>query len=494
MADWIIILLICGGYLVLALGVGLWSGTRASATVDGYVAGDRTLGVVVLYFVLGASVFSSFAFLGAPGWAYSRGAAAFYIIAYGTVGMVPFYFLGPRARRVGERLGFVTQAEMLAHRYDSRALSVVLAVLSVAAFIPYLTLQMKGAAFLLSTVSDGHVPEWLGALAAYGVVLIYVFASGMMAIGWTNTLQGVFMMAVAWFLGLYLPQELHGGIQPMFEAIAASDQGAMLEGPGLTADGSAWSWAGYSSAVIVSAVGFTMWPHLFMRAFTARSERTLKLTVVLYPTFQLFLVPILLIGFAGVLAFPDVSPADTIVPHLLTQLELSPVLVGLVCAGALAASMSSGDAILHAAASIGLRDGIKPLRSEDMSDARQRQWIRGLVVAISAVAYYFAVVSDVGIVALLLGAYGGVAQIFPLVFAAFYWPRATGAGAFAGLVAGISVNTLFLIAPDLRPLPLHEGVYGLVANVTVFVTVSLLTAPHNWDRLVEYTPQPPSAS
>jgi SSS family solute:Na+ symporter len=493
MPEWVVILLICGLYLVLVLGLGVWSGRSVSASVTGFVAGDRTLGVVVLYFVLGASVFSSFAFLGAPGWAYARGAAAFYIIAYGTVGMVPLYFLGPRARQVGEALGFVTQAEMLSHRYDSRTLSVVLAVLSVVTFVPYLTLQMKGAGLLLETISEGVVPQWLGALVAYGVVLIYVFASGMMAIGWTNTVQGLFMMAVAWFLGLYLPEALHGGIQPMFEAIAASGTDAMLQAPGLAADGAPWSWAGYSSAVIVSAVGFSMWPHLFMRAFTARSDRTLKLTVVLYPTFQLFLIPILLIGFAGVLAFPNVSPADTIVPHLLTQLELSPVLVGLVCAGALAASMSSGDAILHSAASIGLRDGIKPLLSGTMSDTQQRRWIRGLVVVISATAYYFAVFSDVGIVALLLGAYGGVAQIFPLVFAAFYWPRATGTGALSGLLAGIGVNTLFLIAPHLRPFPLHEGLYGLLANVAVFVAVSLRTAPHDRARLSTYV-RPSSSS
>jgi len=150
--------------------------------------------------------------------------------------------------------------------------------------------------------------------------------------------------------------------------------------------------------------------------------------------------------------------------------------------------MSSGDAILHAAASIGLRDGIKPLLSGTMSDTRQRQWIRGLVVAISATAYYFAVFSEVGIVALLLGAYGGVAQIFPLIFAAFYWPRATGAGALSGLLAGIGTNTFFLVASHLRPLPLHEGVYGLVANVAVFVAVSLSTAPHERERLAAYTP------
>jgi len=486
MPDWGIILLICGVYLALTLAMGVGSRRTASSSVAGYVAGDRALGVVVLYFVLGASVFSSFAFLGAPGWAYSRGAAAYYIIAYGVVGMVPFYFLGPRARRVGADQGFVTQAELLAHRYDSRLLSVVLAVLSVVVFVPYLTLQMKGAGYLLSTISEGMVPQWAGALLAYGVVLVYVFTSGMVGIGWTNTFQGLFMMAVAWFLGLYLPNALHGGIQPMFEQIAASEHRALLEVPGLAADGSRWTWGGFSSAVIVSAVGFSMWPHLFMKAFTAKSERTLKLTVVLYPTFQLFLVPILLIGYAGVLAYPNVAPPDTIVPHVLTQIELSPVLVGLVCAGALAASMSSGDAILHAAASIGLRDGIRPLLSSAMSDTWQRGWIRTFVVLISAVAYYFAVFSEAGIVALLLGAYGGVAQIFPLMVAAFYWPRATGPGALAGLLAGVGVNTLFLTMPHWKPFPLHEGVYGLTANVLALVLVSLATAPMARSHLATY--------
>ena len=47
------------------------------------------------------------------------------------------------------------------------------------------------------------------------------------------------------------------------------------------------------------AAGFSFWPHLFQKAFAARSERVIRRTVVLYPTFQLFLLPILLIGFAG---------------------------------------------------------------------------------------------------------------------------------------------------------------------------------------------------
>ena len=43
----------------------------------------------------------------------------------------------------------------------------------------------------------------------------------------------------------------------------------------------------------------------------------------------------------------------------------------------------------------------------------------------------------------------------------------------AGLLAGMVVNVLFLAFPDLRPVDgLHEGIYGLCANVPVLVAVS----------------------
>jgi len=237
------------------------------------------------------------------------------------------------------------------------------------------------------------------------------------------------------------------------------------------------SVTGFTSYVLVSALGFFCWPHLFMKAFAASSDRAIRRTVVMYPTFQLFIVPILFIGFSAILAFPGVKPADSLVPYLLTQLELSPWLVGLVCAGILAASMSSGDTILHAAASVGVRDGIRKALRDRLDDRHERLLIRLLVLVLAIISYYFAIVSDVSIVALLAGAYGGVAQIFPLLLAAFYWPRVNGPGAVAGLLGGIAVNVLLLQMPQLKPWPLHEGIYGLFANVAVMWSVSMLTAP-----------------
>ena len=52
-------------------------------------------------------------------------------------------------------------------------------------------LGQGAAGIVIEAVTDGHVPLWLGALVAYGIVIVYVLVSGAMAVGWTNTFQGI---------------------------------------------------------------------------------------------------------------------------------------------------------------------------------------------------------------------------------------------------------------------------------------------------------------
>jgi solute:Na+ symporter, SSS family len=474
MERWHVITAVVLSYLAVTLAIGLLAGRRVSSSVAGYIAADRQFGLLAMYFVTGATIFSAFAFLGGPGWAYSRGAAAFYIMSYGVIGIVPWYFLGPKAGRLGRRFGYLTQAQLVTGRFPSRTLSILLAVVSVAAFVPYLMLQMSGAGIVFSAVTEGHVPFWLGAALAYGVVLVYVLSSGVSAVGWTNVFQGIFMVCVAWALGLYIPISLYGGIGAMFERIADARPELLLV-PGLTGSGEPWSWGAYSSAIVASAIGLVMWPHLFMKSFTARDDRTLRRTVILFPTFQLFLVPVFLIGFAGVLFPVPPSAPDFILPHMILETGLPLLVVGLFCAGALSASMSTGDALLHAAASVAVEDGVRPL--VQLRDDQQRVLMRVLVVAIGGVSYWFAIVQERTLVWLLLTAYGLVCQLAPPVYAALYWRRATTRGVLSGLTAGIAANALFLVRPQLRPFDVHEGVLAVLVNVAVLAAVSLLDAP-----------------
>jgi SSS family solute:Na+ symporter len=475
MARWQWITVIIVLYLALTLGIGLRAGKKASKSVTGYVAGDRSFGLLVMYFIFGATMFSAFAFLGGPGWAYSRGAAAFYILSYGILGMAPWYWVGPRAARLGRKYGYVTQAQLLMGRFPSRFLTVLMAVLTVLAFIPYITLQMKGAGIVIEAVTDGHIPLWLGAGVAYGIVVIYVLSSGVAAVGWTNTFQGIFMLVIAWTLGIYLPIRLYGGVGTMFQDILAQ-RPELLELPGLTESGEPWSWGGYSTAILVSAIGVSMWPHLFMKAFAAKSDDTIRRTVVLFPTFQLFLIPVLLIGFAGIL-FPESPEApDFILPFLILKSELPALVVGLFCAGALSASMSTGDALLHAGASVAVEDGIRPFWNLD--DGQQRSLMRLLVLVMGAIAYFFALNEGLSLVVLLLSSYGIIAQFTPPLISALYWKRATTVGVISGLVAGSAVTLLFFfpfLLGNYRPFDLHEGILGLLVHIPVLIIVSLLT-------------------
>ena len=263
-----LITLVILAYLAVTLGVGLVAGRRASRSVQGYVAGDRDFGLLVMYFITVRRFSPPSPSWAARGWAYSRGAAAFYILTYGVLGMAPWYAMGPRVAALGRRFGFVTQAQLLVGRFPSRALSLLMAVLTLAAFVPYVTIQMRGAGIVMEAVTGGSIPLWAGAALAYGIVMVYVLASGVSAVGWTNTFQGVFMLAIAWVLGIYLPYRMYCGVGPMFEQILAQRRNFLLCRD-LTEAGIRGAGARTRLPSSPSAIGVTMWPHLFMKAYTA---------------------------------------------------------------------------------------------------------------------------------------------------------------------------------------------------------------------------------
>jgi SSS family solute:Na+ symporter len=393
--------------------------------------------------------------------------------------------MGPRIAALGRRLGHVTQAQLITGRFPSRTLSALIAAVSVAAFIPYITLQIEGAGIVINSVTDGHIPLWLGGLLAYGIVVVYVLVSGVAAVGWTNTFQGVFMVVIAWALGIYLPFHLYGGIGPMFERIAQVRPDLLIP-PGLTSTGAHWGWGSFSTYILISVVGFLMWPHLFMKVYTAKDNNTLRRTVILFPTFQFFLIPILLIGFSGVL-FPQ-APADpdSILPFMILHTQLPSLVVGLFCAGALAASMSTGDALLHASASILVEDGIAQLIR--MDERMRRILMRWLVLITGAVAYWLAQTNTSSLVQLLASAYGIIAQLAPPVLAALYWRRATTAGVVSGLVIGGLTTEFFHHYATLAPLGIHEGILGLLVQVPVLVVVSVLTQRQPQEHLDAFFP------
>ena len=107
-------------------------------------------------------------------------------------------------------------------------------------------------------------------------------------------------------------------------------------------------------------------------------------------------------------------------------------------------------------------------------------------LVISAVAYYFAVMSELSIVQLLLLSYGFIAQIAPVLVATLYWARSTPPGVLSGLGAGCATVVLFEYVPVLQWQQIHPGIFGVVANVVVLVAVSLATSPMDEDHVAQF--------
>ncbi|TFH85794.1 sodium:solute symporter family protein [Billgrantia azerbaijanica] len=464
MSDSVIVVGITLAYLVMVLVVGLRARGQASSSLEGYVAGGRHVGVVILFFILGAEIFSAFAFLGTPGWAYQHGAPAFYILAYLSLVPITIWALGPRVAKLGRERGYLTQGDMIADHYRSKPLGMLAGIIGVVALVPYLTIQIAGAGLLFQAATDGAVPFWLGGLLAFVVVAAYVYCSGLSGIGWTNLLQGIMMIAIAWFLGLAISERLYGGVAEMFAELQQSAP-EYLTMPGATG----MHWGYFSTAVLVSAFGGAMWPHLFMKFYSADSGKTLRKVSVFYPLYAYLLVPLLFIGFAGILAFAEapLERTDTVLLRMVMDVgNFSPWVIGLMLSGALAAAMSTGANLAHTAAIVLVRDVMGPTVMKGASETTTVSATRWSVLGLSLAAYGIALLNPGSLVMILLTAYGVIIQLFPMVIGALFLPQLRRTSVMAGALVG-SLAFLLMEFVWSSPLGWHAGVWAMLLNVAV---------------------------
>ncbi|MGO1296521.1 MAG: sodium:solute symporter family protein [Vibrio sp.] len=458
-------------YLIVILCVGLSAKRGQKSTLENYVAGGRSVGFIVLFFIFGAECFSASAFLGTPGWAYSKGMPVLYIVAYLTLGVVVWWLMGPKIANSGRKKGLLTQAEFFTARYPNKLLGVFIGIISLAAMIPYLTVQIAGAGMLFHSATGGAVPFWLGALIATTVVAIYVFVSGLSGIGWTNLLQGVMMVCIAWYLGLATPEHFFGGVGEMFAQIKEKAP-EYLTMPGATGMG----WGAYTTAILVSSLGIVMWPHIFMKFYTAESSKTLKRVFVFYPLYGLIMLPLIFIGFTGVLVFqgePLAKADDVLLELVVNRVGFSDWVIGIVLSGALAAAMSTASNLAHTSASIFSRDILYPMPMfKNMNEKQMLLLTRLGVIVVSLLAYALAMAKIPTLAALLLAAYGIIVQLFPMLVGALWWKKATTPAAVTGLIIG-SVLTLYFQLFGHSPFDWNGGFVGLIANSIVFIAASL---------------------
>ena len=75
--------------------VGLYAGARHKMDLEQWTVGGRGFGLLLVWLLMAGEVYTTFTFLGASGWAYSRGGPALYILAYMPLAYVLSFFILP---------------------------------------------------------------------------------------------------------------------------------------------------------------------------------------------------------------------------------------------------------------------------------------------------------------------------------------------------------------------------------------------------------------
>ena len=239
-----------------------------------------------------------------------------------------------------------------------------------------------------------------------------------------------------------------------------------------------------------------MFPHLFQHWLTARNARAFKLTVIAHPLCILIVwVPCVLIGSWATGLLPPGIPPPAVLSATLNMLVGDPWLTGLLTAGVLAAIMSSMDSQFLCLGTVFTNDiVVHRAGSKVYSDSQKLKIARSFIVIIVAVTYLLAMaVKNANVFDLAIWCFSGFAALFPLVFSALYWKRATKAGAIASVLTALiswawffhqsGYGGEYFVGPGIVP-----AAICFLVSAGALVVVSLLTTPPSQSTIDQFFP------
>lgn len=462
-------LLIIFGVIVFSGFVGIYAGRNLKMNLENWTVGGRKFGIILIWLLMAGEIYTTFTFLGASGWAYSKGAPSFYILIYGTLAYVLSFFILPKLWRIGKKHGLHTQPDYFIHRYNSRSLGILVAVIGVFSIIPYLQLQLQGLGFIVKVASNGMIRSEIAIFISFVLTCVFVYTSGLRGAAWVSVIKDTLMIAAVFVVGLGVPLIYFGSYGKMFEVLIEK-MPEHLVFPGAAPHMDVW-WV--MSTILLTSLGFYMWPHVFGSAFSAKSDKVIKRNAIIMPFYQIPIMLIFMVGFTAVLVIPGLENGDLSFLSLVNKTYPSWFMGFIGAAGAVTAMVPAAILVLFASTLLS-KNVYKAGFDPDADDEKVMRLSRFMVIVIMTVSLIFALFMPNELVNLLILGYDGVCQFFPGVIFGLFWKKASKAGVLAGLVAGIVTAGVLILTGNDPFLGLNAGFVGLILNLVVTVTTTLL--------------------
>ena len=479
-------------YLLGMVLVGALLAKKNNSAGDFYLGG-RQLGPYVTAMSAEASDMSSWLLMGVPGLAYFCGISD---AAWTCIGLVVGTYLNwlivaRRLRNYSERLGAITIPDFFRRRFhsDGKALQAIAAILIIVFFVPYTASGFAGCGKLFSSLLGvDYIPAML--ISAL-VIALYTTLGGFLAASITDFIQSLFM-TVALLAVLIFGVTIAGGMDQVMEnARSVAGYLDMTK----TANVVTGQSGPYSVLTIVSTLawglGYFGMPHILLRFMAIEDAEKLntsrRIATVWVVISMAIAVAIGVIGngvtAAGKVPFLSTSAeAETIIIKLSDLMSqhglLLAVAAGVILSGILAATMSTADSQLLAAASSVSQDLMQDFLGIKMDEKATMRTARITVLGIAIVGVLLAWDPNSSVFRVVSFAWAGFGASFgPVMLFSLFWKRTNRQGALAGLIVGGGMVFVwkYLIAPMGGAWAIYELLPAFLCACAAIVIVSLLT-------------------
>ena len=433
-------------YLFLIILIGIMSNRFVSSQLDFLLAGRR-LGPWVTAFSERASGESAWLLLGLPGAAIAIGYGEVWAVIGITIGIISSWFLiAERLRVETEKFDSLTIPDFLEKKFNDKSglIKTISALIIGMFFTFYVSAQFHGSGKILNTIFG--IEPLYGITMSAIIIIIYTILGGLLAVAWTDLIQGVLMIGTLVILPIVGLIELSSFNQNISELLTFNDlnRNSFFAGlSGLSALSIAFGGMSWG-------LGYFGQPHLLIRYMAIKSVSDIKKAKWIAAFWAIpgisgaFMVGIIAVGYFGEEFF--VGKDTEIAMPLLAETLLPAWIAGLLISGAVAAMMSTADSQLLVSTSaisedLGLNKIISTTKSDKLTSTRYITIILGLFAYVTAMYSEYSGDTIFGIVSF---AWSGLGSSFgPVIILSLWWNKTSRKGVIAGLLTGSIVTIIW---------------------------------------------------
>ncbi|MFP3122522.1 sodium:solute symporter [Ectobacillus funiculus] len=459
-----LLITVCIVLMVVLIGFLAGRDKSARSSVEEWSVGGRRFGGLLVWFLIGADLYTAYTFLGLTSSAYAGGSLAFFAIPYCIIAYSVSYFYLPKLWKVANRYKLTTLADYARERFNSKLLSSLVAIVGVLMLIPYIDLQLAGIQDTLQVAGTGYINVKVVVITSFLLVALYTFFSGIKGPTYTAIIKDVLVWVIMLFLVISLPIIHFGGWSPMIDTFV-KESPQLLTIPESGPKGIPW----FITASLISALALFMWAHGATGVFTAKSADAVRKNAMFLPLYNIVLILVIFLGFVAYHVLPQGSDPRFALLNLI-QVSYGGVAQGLAYATIALASLIPCSIMAIGASNLFANNIYRDLINPSVNGTKLTLVTRSMVFVVIGLALLFGLLFPSALVSLQLLGVSGMVQIFPAIVVSLFWKNQTKEATIIGLLIGLT--TTFTVYGTGSSFGIYEGFWGLAANMLTIVILN----------------------